>query len=111
MKLIFHSHYTDQVAQVSTSDLAETFEREALFYAANRVESYADQCRYMKWRWQQHMRALIDVVEMPSMSVGDKYLLLSEAGTVVSSGECMAFGWRDLEVGEMAALLERAGAL
>lgn len=111
MQLIYQSHYTDQVAVVSTADLAETFDRKVMFFAANRVDDCAAQQDMLDWMWAKNLRSLIDVIEMPSMSVGDRYLLLSESGTVVSSGLVETVGWRDLEPDEMVPLLDRAGAL
>lgn len=102
------SHYTDQLAVVSDPTLAESFDREQLFFAANRVEACADQCAQMRFSWQASMRTLIDVIEMPSMSVGDRYVLLSEANTAVAWQECGPYDWRDFDRDDMAALVVRA---
>lgn len=106
--LIIHSHYTDQLLVIDSHDIGDGLDDEAVFFAANRVEDAEDQCRQMPHRWQASVRRKLDVIEMPSMSAGDGYILTSPNGRILRRRACLPIGWDDMPELEAEAMLQRA---
>lgn len=106
--LIIHSHYTDQLLVIDSTDIDDGLDDEAVFFAANRVEDVEDHCRQMPFRWQAAVRRKLDAIEMPSMSAGDAYVLTSARSNIVRASKCEPMGWSQLPTLEAEALIQRA---
>ena len=105
--LILHSHFDDRILIV-TADIGDGFTNEDLFYAANRVDEPEAQMQWMDHAWQRLVRMGIDILELPSMSVNDAYVLTSRNNTVIAAERCASFGWDPLPDHTTNDLIARA---
>jgi len=69
------------------------FDLDDLFRALNRIDELESDLRSLDWEWQRTARRRLDLMQAPSMQVGDTVQLVSASGNRLAMFEVGEAGW------------------
>jgi len=87
---------TPTVIQIFSDDIGE-INPDDVFHAANRIETEAEDIANLATSWQRQLRHTIETARAPSMSGGDTFELVSDAGRHLGGWYCESVGWSYIE--------------